>query len=114
MPMIHFPSLDKFDLIIGAGVSFTGDIRVDGRVSVSGNVKGSIQAKDLRVEVGGDVQGQVRVSNLEVKGSIGQDITSRESVMVHATGVVHGRLRCVELEIERGGRVTGQVVRLPV
>lgn len=114
MPMIHFPSLDKFDLIIGAGVSFNGDIRVDGRVSVSGTVKGSIQAKDLRIEVGGDVQGQVRVSNLEVRGTIGHDITSGESVLVHSTGVVHGRLHCIELEIERGGRVTGQVVRLPV
>jgi cytoskeletal protein CcmA (bactofilin family) len=111
--MINFPSIDKFDLIIGSGVTFTGEIRVDGRVSVSGQVKGSIDARDLRVEVGGHVDGQVRVNNLEVKGSIGQDITSRDSVMVHSTGLVNGRLRCDELEIERGGRVTGQVVRIP-
>jgi cytoskeletal protein CcmA (bactofilin family) len=111
--MINFPSIDKFDLIIGAGVTFTGDIRVDGRVSVSGQVKGSIDARDLRVEVGGHVDGQVRVNNLEVKGAIGQDITSSDSVMVHSTGLIHGRLRCDELEIERGGRVTGQIVRIP-
>lgn len=111
--MIHFPSIDKFDLVIGTGVTFQGDIHVDGRVSVSGQVKGSIQALDLRVEVGGRIDGQVRVNNLEVKGSIGQDVSSSESVLVHSTGLVNGRLRCVELEIERGGRVTGQIVRLP-
>jgi cytoskeletal protein CcmA (bactofilin family) len=111
--MIHFPSIDKFDLVIGTGVSFQGDIHVDGRVSVSGQVKGSIEARDLRVEPGGRIDGQVRVNNLEVKGSIGQDVSSTESVLVHSTGLVHGRLRCVELEIERGGRVTGQIIRLP-
>jgi cytoskeletal protein CcmA (bactofilin family) len=110
--MINFPSIDKFDLIIGTGVTFNGDIRVDGRVSVSGQVKGSVQARDLRVEVGRRVDGQVRVNNLEVKGSIGQDITSNDSVLVHSTGIVNGRLRCDELEIERGGRVTGQIVRI--
>jgi cytoskeletal protein CcmA (bactofilin family) len=112
--MINFPSIDKFDLIIGAGVTFNGDIRVDGRVSVSGQVKGSIDARDLRVELDGRVDGQVRVNNLEVKGAVGQDITSSDSVLVHSTGLVHGRLRCAELEIERGGRVTGQIVRMPV
>ena len=111
--MINFPSIDKFDLIIGAGVTFNGDIRVDGRVSVSGQVKGSIDARDLRVELDGRVDGQVRVNNLEVKGAVGQDITSSDSVLVHSTGLVHGRLRCAELEIERGGRVTGQIVRMP-
>ena len=60
--MINFPSIDKFDLIIGTGVTFNGDIRVDGRVSVSGQVKGSVQARDLRVEVGGRVDGQVHAS----------------------------------------------------
>ena len=110
--MINFPSIDKFDLIIGTGVTFNGDIRVDGRVSVSGQVKGSVHARDLRVELGGRVDGQVRVNNLEVKGSIGQDITSNDSVLVHSTGIVNGRLRCDELEIERGGRVTGQIVRI--
>lgn len=112
--MINFPSIDKFDLIIGAGVTFNGDIRVDGRVSVSGQVKGSIDARDLRVELDGRVDGQVRVNNLEVKGAVGQDITSSDSVLIHSTGLVHGRLRCAELEIERGGRVTGQIVRMPV
>lgn len=111
--MINFPSIDKFDLIIGTGVTFNGDIRVDGRVSVSGKVTGAIDAHDLRVEIGGRVDGQVRVRNLEVKGSVGQDISSSESVLVHSTGLINGRLRCVELEIERGGRVTGQIVRLP-
>lgn len=110
--MINFPSIDKFDLIIGTGVTFNGDIRVDGRVSVSGEVKGSIDARDLRVEAGGRVDGKVRVNNLEVKGAIGQDITSSDSVMVHSTGLIHGCLRCDELEIERGGRVTGQIVRI--
>lgn len=51
--MIHFPSLDKFDLIIGSGVTFNGDIRVDGRVFISGQVRGTVKAQDLRVEVGG-------------------------------------------------------------
>lgn len=110
--MIHFPSLDKFDLIIGSGVAFNGDIRVEGRVSISGQVKGSVEAQDLRVEVGGRVDGQVRVANLEVKGSLGEDVTSSESVLVHSTGRIHGRLCCAELEIERGGRVTVQVVRI--
>ena len=111
--MIHFPSIDKFDLVIGAGVTFQGDIQVDARVSVSGQVKGAIKARDLRVETEGRIEGQVRVCNLEVKGSIGQDVSSSESVLVHSTGLVHGCLRCVELEIERGGRVTGQIIRLP-
>lgn len=110
--MINFPSIDKFDLIIGTGVSFNGDIRVDGRVSVSGQVKGSIDALDLRVELGGRVDGQVRVNNLEVKGSIGQDVTSNDSVMVHSTGLIQGQLRCDELEIDRGGRVIGKVDRI--
>lgn len=105
------PSLDKFDLIIGTGVIFKGDIQVDGRVLVSGQVNGSIQAKVLRIEPSGRVDGRVRVVDLDVKGWLGQDVTCTEALRVHHTGVVHGRLCCRELEIERGGRFTGTLIR---
>ena len=65
--MINFPAIDKFGLVIGSEVGFVGDIVVDARVSVSGQV-----------------QGQVRVSNLRAKGSVGQGLSCRESVLVHS------------------------------
>ena len=76
--------------IIESGTEFDGSIRSDCAISVSGSVKGKMQAPALTVTSSGSVQGQVKVSELKSQGEISGQIEAET--------------------VELSGRVTDQTV----
>ncbi|MBF0369856.1 MAG: polymer-forming cytoskeletal protein [Magnetococcales bacterium] len=78
--------------IIAAGTKVTGEVRVDCRLHIDGELVGPIHSTNL-VSVGrkGRVEGEVHASKLIVSGNM------------------FGNADCDEIEILAGGRMVGQV-----
>ena len=105
---------DKKDcLLIGEGVSVTGNISLPGTVYVYGDVNGEITAREIHVGVGGKVIGDVRVDLADIKGEVMNSIQVKETLIVRATGKISGIISYQSLEIEHGGMIDGKIEKVP-
>ena len=105
---------DKKDcLLIGEGVSVTGNISLPGSVYVYGDVNGEITAHEIHVGVGGKVTGDVRVDLADIRGEVINSIQVKETLIVRATGKISGVISYQSLEIEHGGMIDGKIEKVP-
>jgi len=101
---------DKKDcLLIGEGVSISGNISLPGTIYVYGEVSGEIVAREIHVGECGKVTGNVKVDLADVKGEIVNAIQVREVLIVRSTGKISGSISYKSLEIEHGGVIDGKI-----
>lgn len=104
---------DKKDcLIIGEGVSVTGNIALTGTIYVYGDVSGEIVAHELHVGPSGKVTGNIKVDVAEIKGHVLNTILVRDTLIVRASGKITGVIVYKSLEIEHGGIIDGKIEKI--
>jgi len=104
---------DKKDcLLIGEGVSITGNISLPGTIYVYGDVNGEITAREIHVGESGKVTGNVKVDLADVKGEIVNSIQVKEVLVVRSTGRISGNISYKSLEIEHGGVIDGKIEKV--
>lgn len=104
---------DKKDcLLIGEGVSITGNISLQGTIYVYGDVNGEIIAREIHVGESGKVTGNVKVDLADVKGEIVNSIQVKEVLVVRSTGRISGNISYKSLEIEHGGVIDGKIEKV--
>lgn len=101
-------------LIVGQGISLSGEITSCDRLVVQGNVQVTIN--DTRAieiaETGRFTNGRAEVEDAEISGVYEGELTVRRRLHIRSTGRVRGTIRYGDLEIERGGRLSGSISRL--
>lgn len=105
----------RIDSLIGAGttlegnITFTGGLRVDGRVH--GNVISSgDQPGTLVISEQAEVVGEIRVNHVIVNGRVNGPIHASESLDLQAKAQVSGDVHYRRLEIQGGAVVQGMLV----
>lgn len=105
----------RIDSLIGAGttlegnITFTGGLRVDGRVH--GNVISSgDQPGTLVISEQAEVVGEIRVNHVIVNGRVNGPIHTSESLDLQAKAQVTGDVHYRRLEIQGGAVVQGMLV----
>lgn len=99
----------KDSLLVGEGVSITGNITLQGAIHVYGNVSGEISAHEIFIGQTGKVNGEVKVNLADIKGEVTNSIQVKETLIVRATGKISGTISYQSLEIEHGGVIDGKV-----
>jgi cytoskeletal protein CcmA (bactofilin family) len=99
----------KDSLLLGDGVSITGNISVQGVVYVHGNVHGEITAHEIYIGVTGKVHGEIKVNLADIRGEVTNTIQVRDTLIVRATGKISGTTSYQSLEIEHGGIIDGKI-----
>lgn len=104
---------DKKDcLIIGEGVSVTGNIVLSGTIYVYGDVSGEVVAHELHVGSSGKVTGNVKVDVAEIKGQVLNTILVKDTLIVRASGKISGVIVYKSMEIEHGGMIDGKIEKI--
>ncbi len=87
-------------------LSFSGAIRLDGRID------GSVQSEDGFIVIGEQavVKGDVRVSRARIMGKIDGDIHAAREVALSPTGKVRGDIRCPDVVIASGAQFNGNCI----
>jgi len=105
----------RIDSLIGAGttlegnISFTGGLRVDGRIH--GNVASSgEQPGMLVISEQAEVVGEIRVNHVIVNGSVNGPIHAGETLDLQPKAHVSGNVHYRRLEIHAGAVVQGMLV----
>ncbi len=98
-------------LIVGQGISLSGEITACDRLVVEGSVQVTLnETRAIEIaESGRFTNGKAEVEDAEISGVYEGELTVRNRLLIRATGRVKGAVRYGELEIERGGKLTGSV-----
>jgi cytoskeletal protein CcmA (bactofilin family) len=101
-------------LIVGPGISLSGEITACDRLVVQGSVQVTLnETRAIEIaESGRFTNGKAEVEEAEISGVYEGDLTVRNRLLIRSTGQVKGTVRYGELEIERGGRLSGSVSML--
>ena len=101
-------------LIVGQGISLSGEITACDRLVVEGKVK-VVLNKTRAIEItetGAFTDGKAEVEEAEISGIYEGELTVRGRLLIRATGKVDGTIRYGELEVERGGKLGGSLALL--
>ncbi len=106
--------VDTKRLIVGNGISLSGEITACDRLVVEGRVQVTLNdTKAIEItESGQFTDGKAEVEDAEISGVYEGELTVRNRLLIRGTGRVQGTVRYGELQIERGGRLSGQVSML--
>lgn len=101
-------------LIVGQGISLSGEITACDRLVVEGSVQVTLnETRAIEItETGRFTNGKAEVEEAEISGVYEGELTVRKRLLIRSTGRVQGTVRYGELEIERGGRLSGTVSML--
>lgn len=102
---------------LGEGLSFVGSARIDGSLTVSGEVQGDIELEGggtghVTITQTGTVVGDIRAKNISVLGqTVGTLDAAGGRVSLHDTASVSGRIRYTHLQVN-GADLNAQLERV--
>ena len=101
-------------LIVGQGISLSGEITACDRLVVEGSVQVTLnQTRAIEItETGEFTNGKAEVEEAEISGVYEGELTVRNKLLIRSTGRVKGNVRYGEIEVERGGRISGSISML--
>ena len=94
--------------IIGAGTSIEGDITTNGDMRIDGSLTGTINVKGkLVVGTSGMVEGEIICQNADISGTIKGKIGIAELLSLKASSKLSGDIITNKISIEPGATFTG-------
>ena len=105
---------ERRTLVVGRGISVQGTVQDAERLVVEGTVEAAMinGLAELVIAPGGVFKGEVEVDEAEISGTIDGTLTTRNTLIIRATGRVLGTARCRRLQVEDGGQMTGRIEML--
>ena len=94
-------------IVVGEGVTVTGEFSVPGRAVINGSIAGDLQADELLVGATGKVVGSIKVRRADIHGETHEKLLASELLVIRSTGHVNGSVSFGGIEIERGGSMHG-------
>ena len=104
-------SIQNGCLIVGEGVSITGQISLPGKLSIDGQIEGEITAREVDVGVTGKIIGKLVTAVADVRGELVDSISVSEMLILRGTAKVRGNVLYNALQIEQGAVIEGTLNR---
>ena len=99
--------------VIGTGSSISGDIRVQGRVRIDGDVDGNIEATgNIHIGEASRIRGNITAVSAVVEGVVIGDITAPKGITLLSTSAIIGDVTTERLQIEDDVIVHGHCISL--
>ena len=99
-------------VLIGKGVSITGNITLSGTIHIYGDVNGEVVAQEIHVGDTGKINGDIKSEVADIRGEVMNAVEVRKNLIVRSTGKIAGTIRYQSIEIENGGIVDGQLEKM--
>jgi len=100
-------------LVIGEGISISGEIEACDTLVVEGTVEAALKgARILEVSENGTFYGTVEIDECTIAGRFEGDITVNGRLTIRSTGSITGTMSYKELAVEAGATVDGKITPL--
>ncbi len=106
-------TVDGRRLVIGEGISISGEIEACDTLVVEGTVEAALKgARILEVAENGTFYGTVEIDECTIAGRFEGDITVNGRLTIRSTGSITGTMAYKELAVEAGATVDGKITPL--
>lgn len=100
------------DSLIGAGVLIVGTVTFSGCLRVEGRITGDVHARQdgssvLVVGKEGCLEGEAQAPHIKVSGEINGPVQASQTLEVYADGRINGDIRYACLEVHEGAQLEG-------
>ncbi|SDC44810.1 protein CcmA, bactofilin family [Cupriavidus sp. YR651] len=107
----------SIDTLVGQDTAIEGDVTFSGGLRLDGRVRGNVVAADgkpsmLVISEKGIVEGEVRVGHLILNGTVTGPVHAGELLELQPHARVHGEVHYAALEMHQGAIVEGRLVPL--
>ena len=102
--------VDRRTLIVGEGISLSGEVTSCDRLVVEGAIEAKLQkCQHMMIAETGVFNGHASTENADVRGRFEGELVVRKRLLIRAGGHVSGTVTYGEIEIESGGKITGVI-----
>lgn len=103
-------TVDGKKLLVGYGISLTGEIAPSDLLLVEGEINGKLNdSKLLEINETGKFIGEALVEVAQISGLFEGTLTVRDRLVINPTGRVSGLIRYARIEILAGGTISGDI-----
>ncbi len=102
--------VDRRTLIIGEGISLTGEVTSCDQLIVEGTIEAKLEkCQHVIIAETGVFNGNASTENADVRGRFQGELVVRKRLLIRAGGHVSGTITYGEVEIESGGKISGTI-----
>ena len=103
------PTKGSAKVIIGNGVSITGEIKKADEVQIDGEADVTMKTDNVVIGNTGKCKGNVETHNADIWGSFDGDLKASGTLTIQEAGVVTGSIEYQKMQIKLGGDISGDI-----
>ena len=108
-PNVFRPAKGSARVVIGDGVSITGEIKKADEVQIDGDADVTMKTDNLVVGATGQCKGNIETHNADVWGVFDGDIKASGTLTIQEQGKVSGTIEYQNIQIKLGGKLNGDI-----
>ena len=103
------PAKGSAKVVIGNGVSITGEIKKADEVQIDGEADVTMKTDNIVIGNTGKCKGNIETHNADVWGSFDGDLKASGTLTIQEEGVVTGTIEYQKMQIKLGGKLSGDI-----
>ena len=103
------PAKGSAKVIIGNGVSITGEIKKADEVQIDGEADVTMKTDNLVIGNTGKCKGNIETHNADIWGDFDGDLKASGTLTIQEEGVATGIIEYQKMQIKLGGDISGDV-----
>ena len=103
------PTKGSAKVVIGNGVSITGEIKKADEVQIDGEADVTMKTDNVVIGNTGKCKGNVETHNADIWGSFDGDLKASGTLTIQEEGVVTGTIEYQKMQIKLGGDISGDI-----
>ena len=103
------PAKGEAKVVIGNGVSITGEIKKADEVQIDGEADVTMKTDNITIGTTGKCKGNVETHNADIWGSFDGDLKASGTLTIQEAGVATGTIEYQKMQIKLGGKLSGDI-----
>ena len=103
------PAKGSAKVVIGNGVSITGEIKKADEVQIDGEADVVMKTDNILIGLTGKCKGNIETHNADVWGVFDGDLKASGTLTIQEQGVVTGSIEYQKMHIKLGGSLSGDI-----
>ena len=103
------PAKGDAKVVIGNGVSITGDIKKADEVQIDGEADVTMKTDNIVIGTTGKCKGNIETHNADIWGSFDGDLKASGTLTIQEEGNATGSIEYQNMQIKLGGKLSGDI-----